>query len=81
MDSTALCLPVTRPCGAMDSASDFGSESCGFESRQGLFFCSFFLLAGYSNQRTYPIDLRFKTAINTAVVGLVFTKKETNTWA
>jgi hypothetical protein len=41
MDSTVLCPCVTRPCGAMDSASDFGSESCGFESRQGLFF--FFL--------------------------------------
>ena len=39
--STALTLCVTRPCGAMDSASDFGSESCGFESRQGLLF--FFL--------------------------------------
>ena len=34
MDST-LRLPV-RPCGAMDSASDFGSGGWGFESPQGL---------------------------------------------
>ena len=27
-----------RPCGAMDSASDFGSGGWGFESPQGLFF-------------------------------------------
>ena len=29
------------PSGAMDSASDFGSEGCGFESRLGLHFCEF----------------------------------------
>ena len=27
-----------RPCGAMDSASDFGSGGCGFESHLALFF-------------------------------------------
>ena len=26
-----------RPCGAMDSALDFGSSGCGFESHQGRF--------------------------------------------
>jgi hypothetical protein len=34
----ALCSMVS-PCGAMDSASDFGSGGWGFESPQGLFFC------------------------------------------
>ena len=53
MDST-LRLPV-RPCGAMDSASDFGSGGWGFESPQGLnvllFFCWFFV---YSVVDTVP---------------------------
>ena len=26
---------TARPCGAMDSALDFGSSGCGFESHQG----------------------------------------------
>jgi hypothetical protein len=28
---------MTCPSGAMDSASDFGSEGCGFEFRLGFF--------------------------------------------
>jgi|NorSeaMetagenome_1021524.scaffolds.fasta_scaffold17152_1 hypothetical protein len=31
-----------RPCGAMDSASDFGSGGWGFESPQGLCMQPFF---------------------------------------
>ena len=33
-----------RPCGAMDSASDFGSGGWGFESPQGLCMQPFFFL-------------------------------------
>ena len=32
---TKIC---TWPCGAMDSALDFESSGCGFESHQGRFF-------------------------------------------
>ena len=38
---TATCL-VFRPCGAMDSALDFGSSGCGFESRHGCLNFFFF---------------------------------------
>ena len=36
-DKTGKVLS-TRLSGAMDSASDFGSEGCGFESHLGRFF-------------------------------------------
>jgi hypothetical protein len=45
VDSFLRAIPFSytvRPCGAMDSASDFGSGGWGFESPQGLveqFFC------------------------------------------
>ena len=32
-------MSKVSPCGAMDSASDFGSGGWGFESPLGLFFC------------------------------------------
>ena len=31
---------MNRLRGAMDSASDFGSEGCGFKSHRGRFFCT-----------------------------------------
>ena len=36
-------LPLDRSCGAMDSALDFGSRGCGFESHldRFLFFTKF----------------------------------------
>jgi hypothetical protein len=37
-----VCLPNSRPSGAMDSASDFGSGGWGFESLLGLLFFFFF---------------------------------------
>ncbi len=41
-ENITVLLVHHRPCGAMDSASDFGSGGCEFESRQGLFFFFFF---------------------------------------
>ena len=35
-------LSLSRPCGAMDNASDYGSEDSRFESWQGRSFCSCF---------------------------------------
>ncbi len=39
------------PCGAMDSASDFGSGGWGFESPQGLLFFSFARSPQWSRER------------------------------
>jgi hypothetical protein len=34
-DRSSQCIMSARPRSAMDSASDFGSDGCGFESRRG----------------------------------------------
>ena len=33
-----VCIGKQRPGGVMDSASDFGSEGCGFKSHLGRYF-------------------------------------------
>lgn len=34
----SIVIVITRPGGVMDSASDFGSEGCGFKSHPGRYF-------------------------------------------
>ena len=38
-----LSIHTKWPCGAMDSALDFGSSGCGFESRHGCLYFSLFV--------------------------------------
>ena len=44
-NASSYSTGMQRLCGAMDSALDFGSKGCGFESHRSRFFSTFFFLS------------------------------------
>ena len=53
-----LRILTQRPCGVMDSASDFGSEGCGFKSHRGRsFYASKFFVFAFGNFFYSPFTL------------------------